>query len=181
MGMGVSRLEQLFGKAGRLDGDKSARSRLSQFLNRKVADLLLAAQARAKADARDLIEARDPPITQGLQGSIQQIRKLDVALALGPIPGQPAELPPLEPDLTEKARQRLPEVVGVSVVRPAHTFPALDREVKNPETWHGQRAIEVSDPLLQVGSLPLPLGNRAGEGGIAFFRELLSGFFTFIS
>ncbi len=148
MVMGATKFERLFRKAGGLDVDKSDLGRLSEFLDRKVHDLLLAAQARAKADARDLIEDRDLPITKGLQESIQEFRKLEVELELRPILAQLAELPPLDLDLTEKARQRLPEMVGGIAVSLAHTFPILDPEVKNPETRHWQRAFEIFDRLL---------------------------------
>lgn len=134
MVMGATKFEQLFRKAGRLDVDKSDLGRLSEFLNRKVHDPLLAAQGRAKSDARDLIETRDLPVTKGLQESIQEFRKLDVELELEPILKQLAELPPLDLDLTEEARRRLPEVVGGIAVSLANTFPILDPEVKNPET-----------------------------------------------
>ncbi len=79
--MGVSQFERLFREAASLDVDKSDLKRLSDFMNRKVHDLLLLGQVAARANGRDVIQLYDLPITKGLQESIHAFRKLDGALA----------------------------------------------------------------------------------------------------
>src|SRR5580693_8995633 len=75
--MAVAKFERFFRRAASLDVDKSDLKRYSDFINRKIYDLLLRAQAAARANARSIIEPFDLPITKGLQESIQDFRKLD--------------------------------------------------------------------------------------------------------
>jgi hypothetical protein len=83
--MAVAKFERFFRRAASLDVDKSDLKRYSDFINRKIYDLLLRAQAAARANARSIIEPFDLPITKGLQESIQDFRKLDEEIELQPI------------------------------------------------------------------------------------------------
>jgi hypothetical protein len=53
---GVHKFEQLFRKSAGLDVDKADIARYQDFINRKLYDLLLMAQATAKANGRIVIE-----------------------------------------------------------------------------------------------------------------------------
>jgi hypothetical protein len=68
--IGVAAFERFFRQAADLDVDKADLKRYESFVRDKIADLLTIAQARARADERDVIESRDLPITKGLQESI---------------------------------------------------------------------------------------------------------------
>lgn len=70
--------------------------RYSDFVNRKVYDLLLIGQATAKANSRDIIEPWDLSITKGLQESVREFEKMDEEVELRPILEQLAALPPLD-------------------------------------------------------------------------------------
>ncbi|MGW9432939.1 DUF1931 family protein, partial [Streptomyces decoyicus] len=61
--MGVSRFERFFRAAASLDVDKNDLKRYSDFVDGKLYDLLLVAQAAAKANDRDIVEPWDLPIT----------------------------------------------------------------------------------------------------------------------
>ena len=63
--MGVSRFKRFFRAAAGLDVDKDDLKRYSDFVNRKVYDLLLIGQAVAKTNGRDIIEPWDLPVTGG--------------------------------------------------------------------------------------------------------------------
>jgi hypothetical protein len=63
--MGVSRFKRFFRAAAGLDVDKDDLKRYSDFVNRKVYNLLLIGQAVAKTNGRDIIEPWDLPVTGG--------------------------------------------------------------------------------------------------------------------
>ena len=68
--MSVAKFERFFRITAGLDVDKQDLNRYSDFINRKVYDLLLRAEDTAKANGRVFIEPFDLPITKGLQESI---------------------------------------------------------------------------------------------------------------
>ena len=75
--MAIAKFERFFRLAAGLDVDKSDLKRYSDFVNDKLYDLLLRAQAAAKANGRDVIEPHDLPITKGLQERIHEFRRID--------------------------------------------------------------------------------------------------------
>jgi hypothetical protein len=70
--MSVAKFERFFRIAAGLDVDKQDLKLYSDFINRKVYDLLLRAEAVAKANGRAVIQPFDLPITKGLQQSIAE-------------------------------------------------------------------------------------------------------------
>jgi len=60
--MGVAKFERFFRLAAGLDVDKSDLKRYNEFVNHKLYDLIL----MARANARDVIEPYDLPITKGV-------------------------------------------------------------------------------------------------------------------
>lgn len=146
--MAVSKFERLFRLAAGLDVDKSDLKRLNDFVRQKVYDLLLAAQATARANGRDVIEVQDLPITKGLRESIQAFEALDTELELEPILAHLAELPPLELAYSYEVEAELPRLVGALTVALAKAFKVLDPEVKNPQPLHWERAIDIFNLLL---------------------------------
>ena len=53
---GVAKFERFFRAAAELDVDKNDLKRYSDFVERKLYDLLLIGQATAEANARDIVE-----------------------------------------------------------------------------------------------------------------------------
>ncbi len=76
----VSRFEHFFRAAAGLDVDKADLKRHSDFVNRKLYDMLVVAEAAAKANRRDIIQPWDLPITKGLQENMHDFRDLDEEL-----------------------------------------------------------------------------------------------------
>ncbi len=146
--MGVSEFERLFREAASLDVDKDDLKRLNDFINRKVYDLLLIAQANAKANGRDIILSHDLPITRGLQESMHAFRKMEITLELEPILKELATLPMLDLGYGVDVEEALPELVGTLTVCLAKTFKVIDPEVKNPQTTHWDRAEAIFNMLL---------------------------------
>jgi hypothetical protein len=62
---GVAKFEHFFRAAAELDVDKNDLRRYSDFVERKLYDLLLIGQATAGANARDIVEPWDLPVTKG--------------------------------------------------------------------------------------------------------------------
>jgi hypothetical protein len=134
--------------AARLDIDKNDIARYHDFVGDKLYDLLVLAQGTAKANARDILEPRDLPVTKGLQESVHQYRRIDQEVELLPILENLAARPPLDMALSEETEQRLPEIVGGLSLALARTFTIVDPDVKNPQTRDWERAFKIFNLLL---------------------------------
>ncbi|MGW5332593.1 DUF1931 family protein [Streptomyces bauhiniae] len=145
---GVSKFERFFRAAASLDVDKNDLKRYGDFVDAKLYDLLLVAQASAKANGRDTVEPWDLPITKGLQESIHRFRRLDEEIELKPILEQLASHPPLDRTPTPETEERYPEIIGGLSVALAETFKTLYPDVKNPQTSHWDSVTAVFDRLL---------------------------------
>jgi hypothetical protein len=146
--MAIAKFERFFRLAADLDVDKSDLKRYSDFVNDKLYDLLLRAQAAAKANGRDVIEPHDLPITKGLQERIHEFRRIDEQIELQPILDQLAARPPLDLAYSEETEARFPEIAGGISVALAHTFKVIDPDLKNPQTAHWQGMLRIFDLLL---------------------------------
>ena len=146
--MGVARFERFFRAAAGLDVDKDDLKRFDDFVGQQVYDLLLIAQAAAKANRRDVVQPSDLPITKGLQESIHDFERIDQEVELQPILDQLAALPPLDLSLGEDTEARLPAIVGGLAVALARTLKIIDPDVKNPQSRHWERAFRIFDLLL---------------------------------
>jgi Domain of unknown function (DUF1931) len=146
--MGVARFERFFRTAARLDVDKQDLKRYSEFINHKIYDLLLRAEATAKANGRDIIEPFDLPITKGLQESIHAFREIDEAIELQPIIDYLTARPPLDLAYSDATEERLSAVAGGLSVALARSFKIIDPDLKNPETKHWERCFQTFDLLL---------------------------------
>jgi hypothetical protein len=81
--MSVAKFERFFRTAAGLDVDKQDLKRYSDFINRKIDDLLVRAEAVAKANGRAVIQPFELPIIKGLQQSIHEFEKIDERSSYG--------------------------------------------------------------------------------------------------
>ena len=146
--MSVARFERFFRIAAGLNVDKQDLKRYSDFINQKVYDLLLRAEATAKANGRGIIEPFDLPITKGLQESIHEFQEIDEQIELHPILDQLTARPPLDLAYDQDTESQLPEIVGGLSVALARTFKIIDGNLKNPATEHWQKCIRIFDLLM---------------------------------
>jgi hypothetical protein len=146
--MGIAKFERFFRLAAGLDVDKADLKRYSEFVNQKIHDLLLRAQASAKANGRDIIQPSDPPITKGLQECIHEFLFMDFEVELTPILDRLAARPPLDLALSDETEARLPSIVGGISLALARSFRIIDPDVKNPRTEHWERSFEIFNLLL---------------------------------
>ncbi|MFG2888011.1 DUF1931 family protein [Streptomyces sp. NPDC048248] len=146
--MSVAKFERFFRAAAGLHVDKNDLKRYSDFVDGRLYDLLLVAQAHAKANGRDVVQPPDLPITKGLQESIHRFRKLDHEIELKPILDQLVTHPALDRAPDEETESMYPEIVGGLSLAMAQTFKILDPELKNPQTRHWDQLHAVFDLLL---------------------------------
>jgi hypothetical protein len=146
--MSVAKFERFFRIAAGLDVDKQDLKHYSDFINQKLYDLLLRAEAAAMANGRVIIEPFDLPITKGLQESIHAFRAIDEQIELQPILDHITARPPLDLAYGEDTEARLPEVAGGLSVALARAFKIIDGKVKNPHTEHWERCFRIFDLLM---------------------------------
>lgn len=144
----IRKFEDLFSAAARLDIDKSDVRRLNDVINTKLHELLLAAQARAKTEGRDLIRELDLPLTLGLQKHIRYYENMEEQFELEAHLENLTLEPPMNLGYSAELADRLPVLFGGLTVALARTFRTLYPELKNPSSDHWTRATEVFGLLL---------------------------------
>ncbi|MGW0087081.1 DUF1931 family protein [Streptomyces sp. NPDC003393] len=146
--MSIARFERFFRAAAGLDVDKNDLKRYSDFVGAKLYDLMIVAQATAKANGRDVIRTCDLPITKGLQESIHHFQKIDQEVELKPILEQLATHPALDRTPDEETEAAYPDIIGGLSLAMAQSFKILHPDLKNPQTQHWDEARAVFDLLL---------------------------------
>lgn len=146
--MGVTKFERFFRVAAGLDVDKQDLKRYSDFVNRKIYDLLLRGEAIAKSNDRDIIEPYDLPITKGLQECIHAFATLEGAIDLKAILDHITARPPLDLAMSETTEASLATIAGGLSVALARTFKLICPTVKNPSTEEWERAFQIFNLLL---------------------------------
>jgi Domain of unknown function (DUF1931) len=141
--MGLVKFERLFRAAGGVSVDRDDVGRYLDFVNDAIYDLLVMAQATAKANVRDVIDPWDLPITKGLQESMHQFEKLEEEIQLRPILESLAARPPLDVTLDEETQARLPLIFGGISVALAKTFKFIDAELKAVHTEEWERTFSL--------------------------------------
>jgi hypothetical protein len=127
--------------------DKDDLKRYTDFLNRKIYDLLLMAEATAEANQRDVVQPEDLPITKGLQQSIHEFEKLDVEPDVLPMLEQVEALPPLDLALAEATTAHLLVVAGGLSLALARTIRIIDPGLSAPHAADWERAFSIFDLL----------------------------------
>jgi hypothetical protein len=145
---GTHQIEHFFRAAAGLDVDKEDIKRYYDFVDQKVADLLLMAQRTAKANDRIRVEPRDLPITKGLQESIHAFEALDLDIGLEPILHTAVPEPQLDLAYSDEVEAYLPAVAGGLTLAVARAFKIIDPQTKHPATQHWERAFQIFDLLL---------------------------------
>jgi hypothetical protein len=126
------------------DVDKEDIKRYYEFVDQKVADLLLVAQPTAKANDRIAVEPRDLPITKGLQESIHAFEALDLDIGLERILEKTVPEPQMDLPYSAETGARLPAIVGGLSLALARTFKIIDPQLKDLEHKNGSARFESS-------------------------------------
>ena len=135
--MGFTKFERFFRAAGGVSVNREDVKRYLDFVNDTLYDLLVMAQATAKANVRDVIDPWDLPVTKGLQESMHAFQRLDEEIELEPILESLAARPPFDVTLDAETEARLPLLFGGISVALARAFKLIDAELKavHSEEW----------------------------------------------
>ena len=146
--MGYARFERFFRTASGVDVDRNDLKRFLDFVNEAIYHLLVAGQANAEANGRDVIARSDLPITAGLQETMHEFRKLDQDIELSAILEDLTARPPLSSALSQETQEHLPMVFGGISVALAKTLKILDPRQRGvpPREW--DRAFHILETLI---------------------------------
>ena len=145
---GTHQIERFFRAAAGLQVDKEDLRRYYNFVDQKVADLLLVAQHTAKANDRVRVELRDLPITKGLRESIHAFEALDLDMGLERILERNVPEPPFDLPYSDEVDAHLPVIAGGLSLAIARTFKIIDPQTKHPATEQWERAFQIFHLLL---------------------------------
>lgn len=141
--MGFTKFERLFREAAEVRVDRDDIKRYLDFVDDAVYDLLITAQATAKANSRDIIAPADLPVTKGLQERVHEFQRLDEDIELRPLLDQLAARPPLDAGLSAEAEARLPLLYGGITVALAKIFKIVDEELTAVHAREWERAFRL--------------------------------------
>ncbi|WP_456430848.1 DUF1931 family protein [Nitratifractor sp.] len=126
--VGFTKLEALFRKAASLDIDKSDAKAITDIVEKKLVDFLLAGERNANLNGRDVIREGDLPLTKGMQETIIAFKKLEEAIDVEDILNYLTTIPPLKYPLDAELEAKLPELTGAILVVMARIMKEIDEE-----------------------------------------------------
>ena len=141
--MGFTKFERLFRAAAEVRVDRDDIKSYLEFVEDVIYDLLITAQATAKANGRDIIAPWDLPVTKGLQECVHEFERIEEEIELRPLLDTMAARPPLDLALSTEAEARLPLLYGGITVALAKTFKVLDAEMKAVHRREWERAFRL--------------------------------------
>lgn len=144
----VHGLEELFRRGASLDLDMSDIRRLEQFLHRTMTQLLIRAEANARANGGNVVQPRDLPLSAGLRRCIDRFRILDAELRLTDHFKQLVGLPVIDLAYGAETEARLPDIAGGLCLALGNCFTILDDEIEKPGSDHWDRADRLFELLL---------------------------------
>ena len=124
--IGFTKLEALFRKAASIDIKKGHAKEITDIVESKLTDLLLAAEINANLNGRDVIWESDLPITTGLQETIIALRKLEEEIDLSDILTFLRTSTPIRYELSEEVEAKLPELIGSLLIIMAKIMKEVD-------------------------------------------------------
>jgi hypothetical protein len=141
--MGFRKFERLFRAAAEVRVDRDDIKSYLDFVQDVIYDLLITAQATAKANSRDVIVPADLPVTKGLQECVHEFERIDEEIELRPLLDNLAARPPLDMDLSAEAEARLPLLYGGITVALAKMFKIVDAELQAVHRREWERAFRL--------------------------------------
>jgi hypothetical protein len=141
--MGFRKFERLFRAAAEVRVDRDDIRSYLDFVQDVIYDLLITAQATAKANSRDVIVPADLPVTKGLQECVHEFERIEEEIELRPLLDNLAARPPLDMDLSAEAEARLPLLYGGITVALAKMFKIVDAELQAVHRREWERAFRL--------------------------------------
>jgi len=146
--IGFTKLEALFRKAASLDIDKGHAKEITDIIEKKLVDLLIAGERNANLNGRDVIWEGDLPITKGLQETIIAFKKLEEEIDLQDVLNYLTTVPPLKYPLAAELEAKLPEITGAILVVMARIMKEIDEEKRRVSHELIERAGRIMDLTL---------------------------------
>jgi hypothetical protein len=146
--IGFTKLETLFRKAASLDIDKGHAKAITDVIEKKLVDLLIAGERNANLNGRDVIWEGDLPITKGLQETIIAFKKLEEEIDLQDVLNYLTTIPPLKYPLAAELEAKLPEITGAILVVMARVMKEIDEEKRRVNHELIERATRIMDLTL---------------------------------
>ncbi len=106
--LGFKKLEELFRKSASLDIKKGHAKALTDIIEQKLVDLMIAGERNANMHNMDIITESNLPITKGLQEAIIEFRKLEDEIDAQDVLNYLATIPPLKYPLSVELEEKLP-------------------------------------------------------------------------
>jgi hypothetical protein len=124
--VGFTKLEALFRKAASVDIKKGHAKDITDIVEKKLVDLLIAGERNANMNGRDVIWEADIPVTKGLQETIIEFRKLEEEIDLQDVLDTLTTFPPLKYPYSAELEAKLPEITGALLVVTARIIKEVD-------------------------------------------------------
>ena len=144
--VGFTKLEALFRDGASLDIRKGHAKDVTDIVEKKLLDLLIAGERNANLNGRDVIWEADIPITKGFQESIIEFKKLENALNVEDILEYLTTVPPLKYPLDANLEAKLPEITGALLLILARVI----KEVNNGKRDVNHEAINKAKDVLDL-------------------------------
>ena len=144
--IGFTKLEALFRKAASLDIDKGHAKEITDIVEKKLVDLLIAGERNANLNGRDVIREGDLPITKGLQETIIAFKKLEEEIDVQDVLNYLTTVPPLKYPLEAELEAKLPEITGAILVVLAKIIKEVDEEKRRVN----KKAIEKAQRIVDL-------------------------------
>lgn len=144
---GAYKIEQLFKKAAGLQLARNKVREIEEKVDRKLYDLLVAAEESAGYNDRDVIWLSDLPLTAAMKASMKRFAELEEGLELQPVLDNLAIRPPLKYDLEVELEKRLPEIVGTLIYLLAviaKEFSSGDKSVSEDDLKRAFRILDLT-------------------------------------
>ncbi len=146
--IGFTKLETLFRKAASLDIDKGHAKEITDIIEKKLVDLLIAGERNANLNGRDIIWEGDLPITKGLQETIIAFKKLEEEIDVQDVLNYLTTIPPLKYPLHAELEAKLPEITGAILVVMARIMKEIDKEKRRVNHELIERSARIMDLTL---------------------------------
>jgi hypothetical protein len=140
---GIPVFERFFRSVAGIEIDKNDVRRFREFVDEQIDDIAIAGRNSAQWNGRDVVGARDLPITKGLQERMREFDKLEEAEEIRELLRQVVRQPPGDIAFAEDAEQLLPELFGGLSIALARSFGVVDATVSKPSTEHWNRVFTI--------------------------------------
>ncbi|WP_457607901.1 DUF1931 family protein [Nitratifractor sp.] len=146
--VGFTKLEALFRKAASLDIEKGHAKEITDIVEKKLVDLLLAGERNANLNGRDVIWEGDLSITKGLQETIIAFKKLEEEIDVQDVMNYLSTIPPLKYPLDAQLEAKLPEITGALLVVLAKIMKEIDTEKRRVNHELIEKSARIADLTL---------------------------------